>query len=191
MRRGRFISLDKERDDEKDAAVNYSHFSCFPRFGGFFVWAGEFAADFKQYQSWEDEGQKQKSGKVFVKADKSRMEFIQDGQVAGIMIVNPQKKAAWMMDTSEKTYMEINFPENLWQLAKSGDTGNTDIKQTKLGQETISGYLCEKISYSYKEKSVGNTVVWLSNKLEYPVKWENKGQQGTSWFRFPTSRRAS
>lgn len=147
-----------------------------------FVWAGEFTADFKQYQSWEDEGLKQKTGKVFVKADKSRMEFLQDGQMASIMIVNPQKKAAWMMDTSEKTYMEINFPENLWQLAKSGDMGNSDIKQTKLGQETISGYLCDKISYSYKDRSIGNTVVWLSNKLEHPVKWENKGQQGTSWF---------
>jgi hypothetical protein len=144
--------------------------------------AGEFAADFKQYHSWEDEGQKQKAGKVFVKAEKSRMEFIQDGQSAGIMIVNPQKKAAWMLDTSEKTYMQIDFTENLWQLAKSGQTGHPDIKQTKLGQETVSGYLCEKIGYSYKDKSIGDTVVWLSNKLEYPVKWENKGTQGDSWF---------
>jgi hypothetical protein len=146
------------------------------------AWAGEFAADFKQYQSWEDEGQKEKTGKVFVKGDSSRMEFMRGGRVSEVLIVNPQKKTAWMLNTSEKTYMEINYADNPWQLAKSGDTGHPDIKQTKMGQETISGYLCEKIAYSHKDQSASDTLVWLSNKLGYPVKWENKAKEGMAWF---------
>lgn len=152
------------------------------------VWAGEFAADFKQYQGWEDEGQKEKTGKVFVKADKSRMEFMQDGQPAGIMIVNLQKKAAWTVNPAEKTYMEMTFTDDLWRLAQSKESTYPDLKQTQLGQETVGGYLCDKISYIYKDASYGNTIVWLSNKLGYPVKWENKGPQGNSWFQLANIR---
>lgn len=144
--------------------------------------AGEFAADFQQFHSWADEGQKEQTGKIFIKADKSRMEFTKDGQIGGIMIVNPSKGAAWMLDPAEKTYMEVPFSEDLYRMAKSAEAGHPDLKQTKLGQETVQGYACDKMSFTYKDAAFGNTIVWLSKKLEYPVKWENKSPQGASWF---------
>ena len=146
------------------------------------AWAGEFSADFKQFHGWEDEGKKERTGKIFVKADRSRMEFAEGGKAIGIMIVNPQKNAAWMLDPAEKTYMEIPFSEELWRMAKSAEPNHPDLKQTRLGQETVGGYLCDRIRFTYRDASLGHTVVWLSKKLEYPVKWETKTPNGDAWF---------
>lgn len=140
--------------------------------------AAEFAADFKQFNSWESE----KSGKIYVRGDKSRMEFFESGQAAQIMITNPQKKAAWMVNTSEKTYMEINYDESAWQKAQEGEGQHPDFKKESLGKETVSGYVCDKERYTYNDKSMGSAIYWFSKKLSYPVKWEAKNEAGTSSF---------
>ena len=150
--------------------------------------AWEFAADFKQSHSWAEEGEKEQTGKIFVKADKSRIEFVRGGQLDGIMIVNPEKGAAWMLDPAEKTYMEVPFSEDLYRMAQSAEAGHPDLVQTQLGQESVQGYVCDKVSFTYKDAAFGNTVVWLSKKLEYPLKWENKSPQGTSWFQLANIR---
>lgn len=144
--------------------------------------AGEFAADFKQYSSWEDEDSKQLAGKIFMKGDTMRMEFVRDGQVSEILIMNSNKKKAWMLNPSDNTYMEIPYPEKSWQTVKSGDADLKGGKQTHLGKETVSGYVCEKIGYTYEDEAVGQTVVWMSAKLGYPVKWEQKGGEGKASF---------
>lgn len=142
--------------------------------------AGEFAADFKQYLSWE--AKKQKSGQIFVKSSKYRMEFTQGDIVTEVIIVNPDKKAVWLLDPTKKTYTELNYREKPWHVSRFAEAKFEITKEINMGNETINGYSCEKISYSYDDTTLGKTTVWLSDKLEYPVKWENKGQQGTAWF---------
>ena len=144
--------------------------------------AGEFAADFKEYRSWEDEKEKEKSGKIFVKADKSRMEFFRNGQVAEILIVDPAKTKSWLLNKEEKTYMEINFNARAWEDRMEGKGSDSPYKKESMGTESVSGYVCEKLRYTYKDKSLGEMVYWIPQKLGYPVKWETKGQEGTSWF---------
>lgn len=144
--------------------------------------AAEFAADFKQYQAWGDEGEKEKTGKIFVKGEKSRMEFFKAGQAEGIMIVNPEKNASWLLNTQEKTYMEIDLAQSPSQYAKEGSMEEHGFTKESLGSETVSGYSCVKERYTHKDKNMGSMVLWTSRKLSYPVKWESKNPSGTSWF---------
>lgn len=144
--------------------------------------AGEFAADFKQYQSWGDEGEKEKKGKIFVKGEKSRMEFFKHGLPEGIMIVNTEKNATWLLNTEEKTYMEIDIAQSPSQYAREGSMEEHGFTKESLGTETVSGYSCVKERYTHKDKNMGSMVLWTSKKLSYPVKWENKGAGATSWF---------
>ncbi len=47
-----------------------------------------------------------------------------------------------------------------------------------LGKERASGYVCKKYEYVYHDKSIGTLTQWFSEKLNYPIKTEMKGQPG-------------
>jgi outer membrane lipoprotein-sorting protein len=143
--------------------------------------AGEFMADFRQYSSWEAEDSRQQSGRLFFKDGASRMEFVRDGQVAEIMIVNPKQKKAWVLNAEDKTFMEIRFADKPWQNTAAG-ANREGMTEKKLGKETVAGYLCEKTGYSFKDEPGAQTTVWMSPKLGYPVKWEQKNAEGNSSF---------
>lgn len=142
--------------------------------------AAEFMADFKQFISWEVS--KQKAGQIFVKGDKYRMEFMQGDTTTEVVIINPEKKAAWLINPAKKTYVELNFREKPWHVSKYEEADFEVSKEISLGTESVAGYPCEKISYSYDDTTLGKTTFCLSEKLAFPLKWENKGQQGTAWF---------
>ncbi|MDI6741938.1 MAG: DUF4412 domain-containing protein, partial [Smithella sp.] len=137
---------------------------------------GEFMADFRQSSSWQ-EGQ---NGKIYFKGGSSRMEFVRDGRTSEIMILNLKNKKAWMLNTEDKTFMEINFQDKPWQPAGADKSGK--VTETKLGRETVSGYLCEKTRYTYQDDPASETMVWMSPKLGYPVKWEHTGAEGKTAF---------
>jgi len=143
--------------------------------------AGEFMADFEQYSSWEAEDSRQQSGKLFFKDGTLRMEFVRDGQTAEIMIVNAQRKKAWALNVQDKTFMEIRFTDKPWQGTASG-ADREGMTEKKLGIETVAGYLCEKTGYTSTDEPGAQTTVWMSSKLGYPVKWEQKNTEGNSWF---------
>lgn len=143
--------------------------------------AGEFMADFKQYSSWEEESSRNQAGKIYFKEGATRMEIIRGGQKAEIMIANPRKKKGWLLNTEDKTYMEIRFSDKPWQKAGTGDKPDS-ITETRFGRETIAGYSCEKTVYSLRDEPEAQTTVWMSPRLGYPVKWEHKDREGKSTF---------
>jgi hypothetical protein len=108
------------------------------------------------------------------------MEIVRNGQKAEIMIANPKKKG-WVLNTEDKTYMEVRFTDKPWQKASSGAEPD-GMTQTKMGKETVAGYACEKTAYSFKDEPDAQTTVWMSPRLGYPVKWEQKNKEGKSTF---------
>ena len=141
--------------------------------------AGEFTADFKQHTSWEDEDSRNQAGKIYYKDGASRMEFVRAGRPVEMFIMNPEKKKAWVLNAEDKTYMEIRFAEKPWQKTGKDREG---LKEKKLGRETVAGYACEKTAYSFEDEPGAQMTVWMSPKLGYPVKWEEKNEDGTSTF---------
>ncbi len=144
--------------------------------------AGEFSADFKEFKSWEEKGEKEKGGKIFVKGKNQRMEFMKGEQIPAIMIFNPSKNASFILNPEEKTYLEMKFAPGDWQQLVEKGEADSNFQKEFLGTERVSGYLCEKIRYLPKDKAVSEGIYWISKKLEYPVKWEISGPEGKSWF---------
>lgn len=122
------------------------------------VMAGEFVADFKEHESWEAESAKEQTGRIFVKTDKSRMEFFRDGQTIEILIVNPAKRKSWFLNAEKKTYMEIEFKARSWKKVPVDKDKESLFKIEYLGTESISGHVCEKLRYVFLDKSLGETI---------------------------------
>jgi outer membrane lipoprotein-sorting protein len=142
-----------------------------------FVFAGssiaaEFSADliFKQ-------GGTTSTGKVYIKGDKMRREFMQQGQKQ-IIIVRPDKGLMWILMPAEKIYMEMSSQESgAYDPTLDQDIQNkAEIKL--LGKETINGYVCDKYLYSYHDTSMGTTTQWVAKKLNYAIKSEYKSSSG-------------
>jgi negative regulator of sigma E activity len=47
-----------------------------------------------------------------------------------------------------------------------------------LGEEKVNGYKCKKFRYTSKDPSVGTTTMWISKKLNFPIKTEMEGSSG-------------
>ncbi|MCD6297231.1 MAG: DUF4412 domain-containing protein, partial [Deltaproteobacteria bacterium] len=47
-----------------------------------------------------------------------------------------------------------------------------------LGEEKVNGYKCKKYRYTSSDPSVGTTTMWISKKLNFPIKTEMKGSSG-------------
>jgi hypothetical protein len=67
--------------------------------------AAEFSADLLLKQGGET-----MTGKVYVKRDKTRQEFVQQGQKQ-ITIFRPDKGVMWVLMPAEKIYMEMSNQE--------------------------------------------------------------------------------
>lgn len=135
--------------------------------------AAEFSADLLLKRAGETI-----TGKVYVKGDKIRQEYIQQG-TKQVMIFRFDKEMFWLLMPAQKVYMDI--PSN--QCATASDpTLDQKIKdmavQKNLGKETVNGYICDKYQYIYKDSSMGTATQWYSQKLNYPIKSEYKSPSG-------------
>ena len=53
-------------------------------------------------------------------------------------------------------------------------------KVTKKGSETIEGYSCDVYSIVYNDKKLGEGTIWVSSKLNYPLKIYTQNPQDTA-----------
>jgi outer membrane lipoprotein-sorting protein len=96
----------------------------------------------------------------------------------GVIIIRMDKGVMWNLMPEDKIYMEmpsvgdvVNDPEYEKKLEEMAE-------KKYLGKEKVSGYVCKKYKYIYHDKSVGTLTQWFSEKLNYPIKTEMRGQQG-------------
>ena len=130
--------------------------------------AAEFTADLLLTQAGQNI-----TGKVYVKGDKTRQEYVQQGEKQ-VMIFRFDKGLIWLLVPSQKIYMEMSSREG------AASDPNLDRKvqnmavKKYLGKEAVSGYTCEKYQYIYRDTSLGTVTQWFSKKLNYPLKSEHK-----------------
>lgn len=112
------------------------------------------------------------SGKFFCKGfQKIRQEFTAEGET-NITILRLDKKVSWTL-LPEKQYLEIAFPFDPNQ-----PNQELGYEQSVLGTETVNGYVCKVVQYTYKDKKNGILVQWISDKLGFAVKTQSKDSKG-------------
>jgi hypothetical protein len=127
---------------------------------------GEFSADSTKVM----QGKTVKS-KIFVQRDKIREEAT-EGNKTAVTIIRLDKKVTWILQ-DDKTYLEMkNMDQANTPQAEEEAKKIADVKE--LGKETVNGYVCRVIQYTYKNKSQGVLTVWLAEKLNYNIKMEHK-----------------
>jgi len=134
--------------------------------------AAEFSADMIQKSPMGNT-----NGKVFVKGENLRQEMNMGGQNQ-IMIFQKDKGVVWILMPGQRMYMEMaaGGQQNMAtptpeEMEKMGD-------KKYLGEEKVNGYKCKKYRYTSNDPSVGNTTMWISKKLNFPIKTEMEGSSG-------------
>ena len=130
--------------------------------------AAEFSADLII-----DNPQGKFTGKVYVKADKIRQEFLKQ-DMKQVIILRLDKGVTWSLMPENKMYMEM---PGVGKEATDPEIEKKikDMAEKKsLGKEKINGYVCEKYQYIYHDKSLGILTQWFSKRLNYPIKTEYK-----------------
>jgi len=134
--------------------------------------AAEFSADLLLKQAGETI-----TGKVYVKGDKTRQEYLQRGEQQ-VMIFRFDKGIMWVLIPAEKIYMEMSSQEGaVYDPRLDQNIGDMAV-QKYLGKETANGYPCEKYQYIYNDKAMGTVTQWFSKKLAYPIKTEYNAPSG-------------
>jgi len=134
--------------------------------------AVEFSADMIQKSPMGNS-----EGKVFVKGEKFRQEMTMGGQKQ-IMIFQKEKGIVWVLMPQLKMYMEMTAggqqdmsPPTPEEMEKMGE-------KKYLGEEKVNGYKCKKYRYTPNDKSVGTSTMWISKKINFPIKTEMEGSSG-------------
>ena len=132
---------------------------------GMCVEAAQFSADMVQRI-----GEESKTGKIYVKDSKYRMEQKEDGQEI-IIIVDQDTGITLVIGVAEKNYMEMKVTDMIslmndpFQAAKASATS---YKQELLGTETINGFDCDKSSFYFNDQRL--MTQWVSKKLMFHIK---------------------
>jgi outer membrane lipoprotein-sorting protein len=130
----------------------------------------EFSADFTS----TDAKGKIATGKTFIKDNKIRQEITAEGQTA-ITILRMDKKVSWTLMPANKQYMEMAIP---FDPSHPSSDNTAEYDSTIIGNETINGYDCEVIQYTYKNKKYGILVQWNAKKLNFAIKYQTKDSKG-------------
>lgn len=134
--------------------------------------AAEFSADIS-----ENHGGQTFAGKIYIRGDRMiRREGVRGGRNT-ISIYRMDKGTVWILMPETKTYMEVGniSADDKMEMEKAA----SDMADKKeLGTETMNGFLCDKIQYVYRQKSMGVMTQWIAKDLNYPIKTEQTGARG-------------
>lgn len=129
-------------------------------------------AEFSADMIMTDAKDKIASGKIFIKGfQKIRQEINVEGET-NVTILRLDKKVSWTL-MPEKQYMEVSFPFDPNQPNKE-----VEYVETTIGNETVNGYACKVIQYTYKDKKLGVLIQWYSESLGFAVKTQTKDSKG-------------
>jgi len=126
-------------------------------------------------------GKIQHQGKLYVMPDKMRMDGISPkGEGSIVMIFRRDKNIGWTLNPEKKLYMEKPFNEKEMEQAskKFIDSRNEKV----LGTESVNGFKCTKKEIETTVDFMGfkrttKTIVWVSTKLDMPLR--TKSQDGS------------
>ena len=134
----------------------------------------QFSADFI---STVDALGNQVSGRIFVKGEKVRQDFIKDGRLSYSTIRLPAQNILITL-WPEKQYEEDILPADPFQPPAD------EHSEQSLGMETVNGYECEVTRYTYTKKVLGVWTRWYSPRLNYSIKLVKKSATGKTQMSF-------
>lgn len=137
---------------------------CLP-FGG---WAAEFTANMIL-----KDGDKLMPGKIYVKGDKMRHEFL-DEQGHTVTIVRKDKKLVWVVLPQDRVYVEM--PLNRALPGQFLQVPDNALRKRKICTEIISGYPTERLQVTVPGDAFGPVIqtFWVCDRLGLPLKMECK-----------------
>lgn len=143
------------------------------------VAGGVLAAEFQADMTMESTGQKV-TGKTFVKGESMRQEM-DTPMGKSIAIFDGTKDVMYVIMPDQKMYMEMPNDQQiiLKQTESIEEALGDDAEVNKIGTENIEGYKCGKYEIKYKDPDKGNSTVWVSEKLNYPLKAVTETSEGT------------
>ncbi|MTI80490.1 MAG: DUF4412 domain-containing protein [Firmicutes bacterium] len=119
------------------------------------------------------DGQLLSQGRVWVKGEKTKMEFNAEGMNA-IMYVDMSEQVAYNYLPSEQMAMKTDFSQAKSQIKGSpleySKEYSSNNKYEKIGTEQVNGYTCEGIVLDENGEPV---TVWVSKDYGIPVKVES------------------
>ena len=143
--------------------------------GGF---GGKIASYSAEQVQLDGAGNVRHSTLLYVTPQKIRVEPASGGREGGmIMIFRRDQKLLRILLPKQQTYVEKTLDENeLGQMLRSV---KTDAKVQNLGTETVNGFVCHKRQIDSEGsvlgiKTKGSATVWVSDRLEIPVKSADK-----------------
>ncbi len=109
-------------------------------------------------------------GKVFVRDNSMRQEM-ETPLGDQVVIVNGDAGMMYILLPGQKMYVERpNTQVMLGDEEKIEEKLAEQGKITKLGSENVENYICEKIHIVYNDKNLGESTLWVAEKLNYPIK---------------------
>jgi hypothetical protein len=118
-------------------------------------------------------------GKIYVKANKSRVDMDMMGQQTRT-ISRLDKKTVWVVHPNQGFYMEMPVNPGSPELLRDDAELQKYASKKKVGTETVNGHKCDKYEIVYHDASLGKMTTWISKKLNFPIKVLQKGPQGES-----------
>ncbi len=104
------------------------------------------------------------NAKVFVSADKSRMETPQS-----VTISRMDKKVVWILMPEQKMYMEQAFDPS--KAMASSEKVEGEVERTPLGKDAVNGRMADKYKVTYKIEGNKNEMFqWIESGSSLPVK---------------------
>ncbi len=128
-----------------------------------------------------DGGGEKVTGKVFVSGNLMRQEMKVPGGEVGISIIDGAKNIMYVIMPQEKMYMEFPNEQIILGDRDVEDLLGEEADLKKLGTETVEGYKCDKYEVAYRDperQKMGNSVIWIAQKLNFPIKGITDGEQG-------------
>jgi len=129
----------------------------------------------------DSKGKVQHTGKIYVMPDKMRMDgFSPGGEGSIVLIFRRDKNIGWTLNPEKKLYVEKPLNEKEMEQATKNiiDSRNEKV----LGTENVNGFKCTKKEVETTVEFMGfkrteKTIVWISNRLDMPIR--TKSQDGS------------
>jgi outer membrane lipoprotein-sorting protein len=94
-----------------------------------------------------------------------------------ITIFRIDQMVVWTLMPDQKQYMEIKL-NGIPNAPPSSAAEAAQYDKVSLGTQTINGYLCDGTQYIFKNKSMGSSIIWVSQRLGVAMKTESKDAGG-------------
>ncbi|MBN1766075.1 MAG: discoidin domain-containing protein [Sedimentisphaerales bacterium] len=136
------------------------------------AWAGEFSADLFQKQQLDE-----KTGRIYVKGDRYRMELAEPVGPNLVVIVDPTANKTRVLVPKYKMYMELPTDDSMSQMNDPFQAVEAMLKYYSIkddGTEEVLGYECNRQLIHYEDQQIMHR--FNAQKLGFPIMLKYLGQ---------------